>query len=86
VPAGDSPSDGAGDKYKDKGLEVIGLTIENKASDLDAVNSFIKEFKINYPIGWAKADVRGHHGRTRRNSANSGDRERWKQSRSISLV
>ena len=44
-------------EFKDKGLEVIGLTIENKASDLDAVNSFIKEFKINYPIGWAKADV-----------------------------
>ena len=44
-------------EYKDKGLQVIGLTIEDKTRDLDAVTSFVKEMKINYPIGWANRAV-----------------------------
>jgi thiol-disulfide isomerase/thioredoxin len=39
--------------YKDKGVEVIGLTNENPMTDAPAVKEFSKQFKINYPIGWA---------------------------------
>jgi thiol-disulfide isomerase/thioredoxin len=39
--------------YKSKGVEVIGLTTEDPESDAELVKEFSKEFKINYPIGWA---------------------------------
>ncbi len=39
--------------YKSKGVEVIGLTNENPATDSQKVKDFSKEFKINYPLGWA---------------------------------
>jgi thiol-disulfide isomerase/thioredoxin len=44
-------------EFKDKGLQVIGLTTEDKARDLDAVKDFVKEFKITYPIGWANREI-----------------------------
>ena len=44
-------------EFKDKGLHIIGLTTEDKTRDLDAVKDFIKEFKINYPIGWANREI-----------------------------
>ncbi len=39
--------------YKSKGVEVIGLTNENPTADEQKVKDFSKEFKINYPLGWA---------------------------------
>lgn len=39
--------------YKSKGVEVIGLTNENPATDMQKVKDFSKEFKINYAVGWA---------------------------------
>jgi thiol-disulfide isomerase/thioredoxin len=39
--------------YKSKGVEVIGLTNENPVADEQKVKDFSKEFKINYPLGWA---------------------------------
>jgi thiol-disulfide isomerase/thioredoxin len=39
--------------YKSKGVEIIGLTTEDPAMDAETVKEFTKEFKINYPIGWA---------------------------------
>ena len=39
--------------YKSKGVEVVGLTNENPSTDEQKVKDFSKEFKINYPIGWA---------------------------------
>lgn len=40
-------------EYKDKGVEVIGLTTEDPESDTQVVREFSEQFKINYPIGWA---------------------------------
>jgi len=40
-------------EYKSKGVEVIGLTNEDPESYTQLVKDFSKEFKINYPIGWA---------------------------------
>lgn len=44
-------------EFKDKGLQIVGLTTEDKTRDLDAVKDFVKEFKINYPIGWANREI-----------------------------
>jgi thiol-disulfide isomerase/thioredoxin len=41
------------DAYKDKGVEVIGLTNEDPQEAAQAVRQFAQVFKINYPIGWA---------------------------------
>jgi len=43
--------------YKDKGVEVIGLTNEDPMTDVEAVKEFSKAFKINYPVGWATPEV-----------------------------
>jgi thiol-disulfide isomerase/thioredoxin len=44
-------------EFKSKGVEVIGLTTENPATDMPVVKEFTKQFKINYPIGWANAPI-----------------------------
>jgi thiol-disulfide isomerase/thioredoxin len=44
-------------EYSDKGVEVIGLTTESPQTDADKVRDFAKEFKINYRLGYARADV-----------------------------
>jgi len=44
-------------EFGPKGVEVIGLTLENPQTDEDKVRSFAREFKINYKLGWARADV-----------------------------
>jgi thiol-disulfide isomerase/thioredoxin len=43
--------------YKDKGVEVIGLTNEDPDEAEEIVKKFSKDFRINYPIGWATRDV-----------------------------
>ncbi|MDQ3806274.1 MAG: TlpA family protein disulfide reductase, partial [Acidobacteriota bacterium] len=40
-----------------KGVEVIGLTLENPQTDEEKVRDFARQFKINYKLGWARADV-----------------------------
>ena len=44
-------------EYEKKGVQVIGLTTENPQTDEEKVRDFVKEFKINYKIGWATAAV-----------------------------
>jgi thiol-disulfide isomerase/thioredoxin len=44
-------------EYKSKGVEVVGLTTEDPASDAELVRDFAEEFKINYKLGWATADI-----------------------------
>ncbi|MBO0798844.1 MAG: TlpA family protein disulfide reductase [Blastocatellia bacterium] len=40
--------------YRDKGVEVIGLTTEDPESDVQLVKDFSQQYKINYPVGWAE--------------------------------
>jgi len=40
-------------EFKNRGVEVIGLTTENKATDAEGVRLFVREFDINYRVGWA---------------------------------
>jgi thiol-disulfide isomerase/thioredoxin len=44
-------------EYKDKGVEVIGLTNEDPETDSEIVKSFSQAFNINYPIGWANEEM-----------------------------
>ncbi len=43
--------------YKDKGVEVIGLSIENPKIHADLVRNFAKEMNINYQIGFASDEM-----------------------------
>jgi len=45
-------------EYKGQGVEVIGLTTDNPMSDTQLVKDFSKDFKINYPVGWADMPMR----------------------------
>ncbi|MGH9959884.1 MAG: redoxin family protein [Pyrinomonadaceae bacterium] len=45
--------------YKDRDVEVIGLTTENPAEAAKKVRDFRDEFKIDYTLGWAR-DVAPH--------------------------
>ena len=40
-------------EYKNKGVEIIGLTTERDDPDVEYVREFSTQLKINYPIGWA---------------------------------
>ena len=44
-------------EYKDKGVEVIGLTNENPETDAEWVKQFSEAFNINYRIGWADDEM-----------------------------
>ncbi|MCI0524237.1 MAG: TlpA family protein disulfide reductase [Acidobacteria bacterium] len=45
-------------EYKSKGVEILGLTTEDPVDDAEVVKDFSRQFKINYPIGWADEQVR----------------------------
>ena len=44
------------DKYKDKGFEVIGLDSDD-AETVEMIQDFAKEMNLNYPLGYADADL-----------------------------
>ena len=46
-----------GNKYRDRGLVVIGLTIEDPAEDLNRVKEFAKKYGINYQIAFAPREL-----------------------------
>ncbi|MEJ7618530.1 MAG: TlpA disulfide reductase family protein, partial [Pyrinomonadaceae bacterium] len=46
-----------GNEYKDRGVEVIGVTMENPQADLKKVRDFAREFSINYKLGWATREM-----------------------------
>jgi thiol-disulfide isomerase/thioredoxin len=45
------------EKYRSKGLEVIGLTIEDPAADAERIRRFMERFLINYTVGFATDDI-----------------------------
>jgi thiol-disulfide isomerase/thioredoxin len=44
-------------EFGPKGVEIVGLTLEDPVTDAEAVADFAKEFKINYRIGWAPQEL-----------------------------
>lgn len=45
-------------EYKSKGVEILGLTTEDPMGDAELVKDFSRQFRINYPIGWADEQIR----------------------------
>ena len=39
-------------KYKDQGLEIVGLSMDDKQADQKLVNDFIKKFSVSYTIAY----------------------------------
>ena len=40
-----------------RGVEVIGLSVEDPTRAADAVRDFAREYRINYRLGWADSDA-----------------------------
>ncbi len=45
------------DQYKAQGFEVVGLSTENPDASSEQVKAFLRNFNINYRVGWATAEV-----------------------------
>lgn len=43
--------------YKSKGVEIVGLTSEDKDVSEDAVKAFVNQYKVPYRIGWSTQEV-----------------------------
>jgi len=44
-------------EYQSRGVEMIGLSTEDPAASAESVSDFIREYKVDYQIGWAKREV-----------------------------
>lgn len=48
-------------EYEDDGLEIIGITLDDKSIKPD-VEKFIEDYKINYPVVWGNESVKYKYG------------------------
>lgn len=44
-------------EYKDKGVEMFGLSTEDPDASAESVKEFVKAFNMDYHVGWAPRDV-----------------------------
>jgi len=44
-------------EFQSRGVEMIGLSTEDPAASAASVSDFIREYNIDYQIGWAKREV-----------------------------
>ena len=44
-------------EFQSRGVEMIGLSTEDPESSAESVSDFIREYKVDYQIGWAKREV-----------------------------
>ena len=44
-------------EYRSKGLQVVGLSTENPEASAEAVRRFVKEFDMDYRVGWTTPEV-----------------------------
>jgi thiol-disulfide isomerase/thioredoxin len=44
-------------EYQSRGVEMIGLSTEDPDASAQSVSDFVREFKVDYQIGWAKREV-----------------------------
>lgn len=44
-------------EYQKQGLEVVGLTTEDPVRSAETVKEFVREYNVNYPVGWAPREV-----------------------------
>ena len=44
-------------EYQSRGVEMIGLSTEDPEASAQSVSDFIREYKVDYQIGWATREV-----------------------------
>jgi peroxiredoxin len=44
-------------EFRSRGVEVVGLSTENPQASAEAVRQFVKDYDIDYRIGWATTEV-----------------------------
>ena len=44
-------------EFKDRGVEMIGLSTEDPEASAESVNEFVRAYNVDYQIGWAKREV-----------------------------
>ena len=44
-------------EYQSRGVEMVGLSTEDPEASAESVSDFIREFAVDYQIGWAKREV-----------------------------
>ena len=44
-------------EYQKQGLEVVALTTEDPARSAETVKEFVREYNVNYPVGWVTREV-----------------------------
>lgn len=44
-------------EFQSRGVEMIGLSTEDPVASAESVSDFIREYNIDYQIGWAKREV-----------------------------
>ncbi|HET6891394.1 MAG TPA: redoxin family protein [Pyrinomonadaceae bacterium] len=44
-------------EYREKGVEVIGLSTENPEASAEGVRRFVQQFEMNYRVGWSPPSV-----------------------------
>lgn len=44
-------------EYQNRGVAMIGLSTEDPVSSAPLVQNFIRQYNVNYPIGWATREV-----------------------------
>jgi thiol-disulfide isomerase/thioredoxin len=55
-------------QFKDKGVEIVGLTVEDPQMERSRVEMFVQQFSMNYRVGFSPRDMFGLF-----NVANGGD-------------
>ncbi|MCA1576590.1 MAG: TlpA family protein disulfide reductase [Acidobacteria bacterium] len=44
-------------EYQSRGVEMVGLTTEDPVSSAQIVQEFVRNFKVDYQVGWAPREV-----------------------------
>ena len=44
-------------EYQSQGVEVVALSTEDPVRSAEKVQQFVKEYKVNYPVGWVTREV-----------------------------
>ena len=44
-------------EYQSRGVEMIGLSTEDPVASAESVNDFVREYNVDYHIGWATREV-----------------------------
>ena len=44
-------------EYQKQGLEVVALTTEDPVRSAETVKEFVREYNVNYPVGWLTREV-----------------------------